>query len=151
MNEARPDQTAEVTSTGSAPVSRSARHRVLLVEDHAALAEATAELLRFHGLEVRVATTGADALAMTREFDPVLILCDMMLPDMSGLDVAQAVRATHGSNDVLIAVCSAMRADDLREIERHTKTRGIDLFLSKPLTNETLIGLLPRLEALRPC
>jgi CheY-like chemotaxis protein len=151
MNEARPDQTAEVTSTASAPVSRSARHRVLLVEDHAALAEATAELLRFHGLEVRVATTGGDALAMTKAFDPVLILCDMMLPDMSGLDVALAVRATHDSNDVLIAVCSAMRADDLREIERHTKTRGIDLFLSKPLTNETLIGLLPRLEALRPC
>ena len=96
MNEARPDQTAEVTSIGSAPVSRSARHRVVL-------------------------------------------------------DVAQAVRATHGSNDVLIAVCSAMRAAALREIERHTKTRGINLFLSKPLTNETLIGLLPRLEALRPC
>src|SRR4051794_15843563 len=103
MNTDRPDQTAKVVSSESVPaVSKPAQHRVLLVEDHPDLAEATAELMRLHGLEVRVATTGGDALEMAEEFNPVLIVCDMMLPDMAGLDVAQALRARRQANDLLI-------------------------------------------------
>ena len=145
-----PHQTAEVVSSGSVPaVSHPGRHRALLVEDHAALAEATAELMRLHGLQVRVATTGGDALKTAEEFNPVLILCDLMLPDMAGLDVAQALRARRGATDLLIAMFSAMSVDDLRELEGGTKTGGVDLFLSKPLTSETLNCLLSKLEILR--
>ena len=147
MSSDRREQTTEVASSGSVPtVGQPARHRVLLVEDHAVLAEATAELLRFHGLEVRVAATGRDALAMAGEFNPVLVLCDIKLPDMTGLDVGQALRATRGANDLLIAVFSAMTAVDLCDVERQWKPRGIDLFLSKPLTDETLIDLISKLE-----
>jgi two-component system, sensor histidine kinase ChiS len=124
-------------------------HRVLLVEDHPALAEATAELIRHHGLEVRVATTGADALKIAEEFNPVLVLCDMMLPDMGGLDVAQVLRAKGRTNDLLIAMLTARSADDLREFEGHTRTREVNLFLSKPLTEETLTELLSNLEVLQ--
>jgi CheY-like chemotaxis protein len=133
-------------STGS----KQPGHRVLLVEDHPALAEATAELMRHHGLEVRVATSGADALRMAEEFNPVLILCDMMLPDMAGLDVARVLRAKGSANDLLFAMLSARRADDLREYEGHSTTREVNLFLSKPLTVETLTGLLSELEILQP-
>jgi CheY-like chemotaxis protein len=125
-------------------------HRVLLVEDHAALAEATAELMRHHGLEVRVATSGAEALMMAEEFNPVLILCDMMLPDMAGLDVAQVLRAKGRGNGPLFAMLSARSADDLREYDGHSRTREVNLFLSKPLTAETLTDLLSELEVLHP-
>jgi two-component system OmpR family response regulator len=130
----------------TAPMQRKPAHRVLLVEDHAALGEATAALMRFHGLEVRVATTGGDALRMAEEFNPVLILCDMMLPDMAGLDVAQAVRARRPASDVLIAILTAMSTDGLSAVEG--KTTGVDLFLSKPLTNNTLLALVARLALL---
>ena len=130
--------------------SKRAGHRVLLVEDHAALAEATAELMRHHGLEVRVATSGADALKIAEEFNPVLILCDMMLPDMAGLDVAQVLRAKGRTNDLVIAMLTARSADDLREFQGHAKTRAVNLFLSKPLTAETLTELLSNLEILQP-
>jgi CheY-like chemotaxis protein len=123
--------------------------RVLLVEDHAALAEATAELMRHHGLEVQVATTGADALKMAKEFNPVLVLCDMMLPDMAGLDVAHVLRAKERTSDLLIAILTARSVDDLREFEGHTRTRAVNLFLSKPLTEQTLTELLSHLEVLR--
>ena len=147
MNRNRRSQKAEVASLDPVPaVSKPARHRALLVEDHAALAEATAELMRSQGLEVRVATTGRAALAMAGEFKPALIVCDIMLPDMTGLDLGQALRAERGANDLLIAVVSAMSAVDLRDIEHEWKPRGIDVFLSKPLTNETLIGLVSKLE-----
>jgi len=123
--------------------------RVLLVEDHAALAEATAELMRHHGLEVRVATSGADALKMAEEFNPVLILCDMMLPDMAGLDVARFLRAK-GTSNFLIAMLTARSAEALREFEGHTRTGEVNLFLSKPLTTETLTGLLSEFKVLQP-
>ena len=125
-------------------------HRVLLVEDHVALAEATAELMRHHGLEVRVATSGADALKMAEEFNPALILCDMMLPDMAGLDVAQVLRAKGRAQRPLIAILTARSENDLREFEGHTRTGEVNVFLSKPLTTETLTGLLSEFEVLQP-
>lgn len=140
-----------VDAAGAAlAAGKPARHRALLVEDHSTVAEATAELMRLHGLEVRVATTGRDALEMAEAFDPVLILCDMRLPDMAGLEVAEALRVRCSGNNRLIAIITATSADYLREFEGHATTRGVNLFLSKPLTNETLIGLLSELDALQP-
>jgi len=124
-------------------------HRVLLVEDHAGLAEATAELLRFHGLEVRVATSGQDALGSVLSFSPALVLCDLMLPDMSGFEVAQALRATRPATELLIAVCTAMGPSAVRAAERQAATSGVDVILSKPLTDATLSSLISRLQSLR--
>ena len=126
------------------------RHRVLLVEDHAGFAEATAALMRHHGLDVSIATSGGDALKMAEECDPVLVLCDLALPDMTGLDVVQALRARRSANDWLAVILSARSANDLREIEGHTKTSGITLLLPKPLTSPIIIDLIGRLEAFRP-
>ena len=144
------DGLASAASSASEPAGEPARHRVLLVEDHAALAEATAELMRHHGLDVSIASSGADALKLAEECNPVLVLCDLRLSDMTGLDVVQALRARHGAHDFLAVLCSAMSANDLREIEDQTKTSGITLFFPKPLTTRILIDLRARLDALRP-
>ena len=138
-------------STGSEPAGgQAARHRVLLVEDHAGFAEATAALMRHHGLDVSIATSGGDALKMAEECNPVLVLCDLTLPDMTGLDVVQALRARRGANDWLAVILSAMSANDLRDIENHTRSSDITLMLPKPLTSPILSDLIARLEALRP-
>ena len=138
-------------SPGPPPsVGEPARHRVLLVEDHADLAEATAELMRHHGLDVSIASSGRDALKLAEEFNPVVVLCDLALSDMTGLEVVQALRARRGANDFLTVILSAMSANNLREIERRTKTGGITLFLPKPLTSDILTDIIARLDALRP-
>lgn len=124
----------------------SARWRALLVEDYADLAEATSELMRRHGLEVRLATTGGEALEMAMAFNPDLVLCDMMLPDMAGLDVAHALRARGRVNRPLLAILTAMGADHLHELERGTSPRDVDVFLSKPLASKTLVNLLSKLN-----
>ena len=118
-------------SWGSEPDGGKARHRVLLVEDHAGFAEATAALMRHHGLDVSIATSGGDALKLAEECNPVLVLCDLALPDMTGLDVVQALRARRGANDWLAVILSARSANDLREIEGHTKASEITLLLSQ--------------------
>jgi CheY-like chemotaxis protein len=123
---------------------------VLLVEDHAGFAEATAALMRLHGLDVSIATSGRDALKLAEECRPVLVFCDLALPDMTGLDVVRALRARRVADDCLVVMLSAMSANDLREIEGHTKTSGITLWLPKPVTSPILIDLIARLEVLRP-
>jgi CheY-like chemotaxis protein len=127
-----------------------ARHRVLLVEDHAGFAEATAALMRLHGLDVWIATSGGDALKLAEECNPVLVLCDLALPDMTGLDVLQALRARRGANDCLTVILSAMSATHLREMEDHPRISDVTLLLPKPLTSPIVIDLIGRLEALRP-
>ena len=150
MNTNSPGGASEVASSSSAPdAGKPAPHRVLLVEDHVAMADATAEFLRFHGLQVQVVSSGREALEVAEEFHPILVLCDMSLPDMTGLDVAQALRARCGANDLLIAMLTAMSADDLYELEHQAIIYGVNLYLSKPLTNETIKDLLSRLEVLR--
>jgi CheY-like chemotaxis protein len=150
-NSDRRGQAPGAASSGSEPaVGKPGRHRVLLVEDHADMAEATAELMRHHGLDVSIASSGGDALKVAEEFNPVLVLCDLALPDMTGLDVVQALRARPGPTDLLIVIFSAMSAGALRDFEGQTKASGITLFLPKPLTSDILIDLVSRLDALRP-
>jgi len=137
------------SSTGvrhAQPVGGQKAHRVLLVEDHAPLAEATAEFMRSAGLEVRIASSGQDALTEAAAFQPEIVLCDMRLQDMSGLAVARALRTIPGASRALIAMHSAMTETDLPMLER-IDAPEVNLFLTKPLTETKLETLISRLHA----
>ena len=121
---------------------------MLLIEDHAELAEATAELMRGEQLEVRIASTGGSGLEMAETFQPEIVLCDIRLPDMTGLEVARALRAIPGIKDTLIAILTALGERDLRTFEREADT-SVNVFLSKPLTPEKLDKILTQLNVLR--
>jgi len=120
--------------------------RLLLIEDHAGLAEATAEYLRSEGLEVRIAESGEEALETAGVFQPEIVLCDLSLPDMSGLDVARALRANPDTKDAVMALYSAMAESDVRTLERQVNPNEVNLFLSKPLTEDKLNQLLAGLD-----
>ncbi len=110
------------------------------------LAEATAEFMRCEGLEVRIASTGRDALEIAAAFQPDFVLCDVMLPDMPGSDLASALRASAGARNALIALHSAMHESDLRACYSDAP---VDMFLPKPITKEKLDALLSQLEFLQ--
>ena len=93
------------------------------------------------GLDVRIASTGHEALETATAFHPEIVLCDVMLPDMSGLDVARALRDMHGAKDAVIALHSAMTESDLGK-QNLQAVVAVDLFLSKPLTEEKLNTLI---------
>ena len=128
---------------------REGQPRLLLVEDNADLAEATAEFLRAAGLEVRIVESGEEALAMARAFQPEIILCDMRLTDMSGLDVARALRANPDTKHALFALHSVMSDVEIRALGRQIDADEVNLFLSKPLTQQKLDSLLAALEVTR--
>jgi two-component system, OmpR family, alkaline phosphatase synthesis response regulator PhoP len=124
---------------------QSPSHRVLLIDDHMALAEATAEFLRCEGMEVRAASNGREALEIAAAFQPEIVLCDLALPDMSGLDLATALQASPGGENAVIAMHSARSERELREIAVLSNA-SVNIFLSKPITREKLAALLSKLQ-----
>jgi CheY-like chemotaxis protein len=123
--------------------------RLLLVEDHAVLAEATAEFLRRMGIEVRIAKSAAEALIVAEAFSPEIVLCDLGLPDHSGLEVARALRAIVDMGNVLFALHTALSDTEIRILERQIHRDEVQLFVSKPITEEKIATLLRELLTLR--
>ena len=83
--------------------------RVLVVDDDAALARALAINLKARGYDVAVAHTGRDALEGLAKLHPDVVVLDLGLPDLDGLDVLHGVR---GWNDVPVVVLSARTTSD---------------------------------------
>ena len=118
--------------------------RVLLVEDNVPLAEATAEFLRSEGLEVRVVSTGGDALISVVEFRPDIVLCDLRLPDMLGFELAVVLRQNSATRKALFVIHTAFRETDIES----ANVREVDLVLSKPMDHEKLERLLKSWQTL---
>ena len=115
----------------------SGKRKVLLVDDDKELVELMTKVLEEDGrFEVRVAGNGFDAGMMVKEYQPDLIVLDVMLPDINGKEVCQRVRADPALEDVLILCISGMIEDDkIQEL----KLSGADDFLHKPFDIEELI------------
>src|SRR5262245_42193465 len=118
---------------------------LLLVEDHAGFANATAEFLRLSGMEVRIAECGDRALKMAAALRPQIVLCDLSLPDMSGLDVVRRLRADPETQNAVFAVFTAMGEAEIDRFEE-AFAHEVDLFLSKPITDSKVNELFSRLH-----
>ncbi len=113
--------------------------RVLLVEDHSASREGTADLLRREGATVIEASTGREALAAIAQSCPSVILLDMMLPDMDGREVLKALQAKPpvGLKGVLVLTGDVM-PERLQEVQQF----GADALIGKPINIDTLLSAL---------
>src|ERR1700732_757583 len=85
--------------------------RVLVVEDDEDIAQALQRSLRMEGYEVRCATDGRSALEHGRSFAPDLVILDLGLPEIDGLEVSRALRA---DDDVPILTLTARDALEAR-------------------------------------
>jgi signal transduction histidine kinase len=113
---------------------------VLLVEDNKDLADGVAELLRLHGVVVRVAYDGAAAIKSALDSVPDIILCDLGLPGgMDGFAVARACRVEAALQNVrLVAASGYSSAED----HANAMQAGFDSLMVKPLTEESLRTLI---------
>lgn len=115
--------------------------RILLAEDDASIADGICVALRQSGFVVNWVATGADACASVRSEPPDILILDLGLPDMDGLDVLAQTKRFAPSTQVLI-----LTARDSVE----AKVRGLDLgaddYLSKPFARAELLARLRVLE-----
>jgi PAS domain S-box-containing protein len=130
---ALPEASAVESATGAHPEA-SARH-VLVIEDNRDAAEALSTLLELEGHVVDLAYDGPQGLARARESHPDVVICDIGLPEMSGLDVARAMRADPGLAPLtLVALTGYSQPEDVAR----AKEAGFDRHLAKPLELDVL-------------
>ena len=103
--------------------------RVLVIEDDRFNRLLYRDLLEGEGWAVTVAPDGASGLAAVRAAAPDLMLVDIQLPDMSGLDLVRAIKTAHETAGIPILVVSAHALAKHRQQAAHA---GADEFIQKP-------------------
>lgn len=98
------------------------RHRILLIEDEAELAELLGDLLRDFGHEVRVAGSVGEAEEHLRGWPPCAVVTDVTLPDVAREELVQRLRINVGSAPILLM--SAIAPSDLRKLAEEQGAQG---------------------------
>ena len=123
------DGLASQAAPAAEPISNT-RLRVLVVDDNVDAAETLAELLSLYGHETQVAGSGLAALAIVRDFRPVLILLDIGMPGMNGYETALRIRADDPSGAVTLVALTGWGAEADR---LKAKQAGFDHHFTKPV------------------
>jgi signal transduction histidine kinase/class 3 adenylate cyclase/CheY-like chemotaxis protein len=120
--------------------------RILVVEDTADLRNYVAGMLRTQGYRVFTARDGEEGFAMAQLHQPHLILTDLMMPKVSGLDLIRMVRLDQDLSGTPMILLTAKADDDTR---LEGVERGADAYLSKPFSDRLVIAEVRNLLALK--
>jgi two-component system phosphate regulon response regulator PhoB len=119
----------------SAPAAP-APERILVVDDETDIVALVAYHLAKAGYRVSTAVTGGDALALARQERPALLVLDLMLPDLSGLEVLEQLREDETTRGVAVLMLTARK-------EEQDRIRGLSLgaddYLTKPFSPQELV------------
>lgn len=113
---------------------------VLLVEDSDAIRDAFTILLEDAGYRVLGAGTGADALRLAAEHGPDLVLLDMGLPDMTGLEVVRRIKGDPATAGIAVVAVTGRDEDADR---RACLAAGCAAYIVKPVNTQKLVRELP--------
>ncbi len=107
---------------------------ILVVEDEEGISSFVAAFLRKDGFDVKAAASGREALALVKSEQPSLVIPDLMLPDLDGMEVCRRIRET---SDLPVLMLTA-RDDDLDKIAG--LDAGADDYLTKPFNPVELVA-----------
>lgn len=122
-------------STESPPI-------ILVVEDNPINLELIVELLEFEGYTVLSANSGETSIPLAQQEQPDLILMDVSLPGMSGLETVRALRAAPRTQTIPIV---AVTANALPADQEAAREAGCSTFIAKPIDIETLLKIIKEL------
>lgn len=123
-----------------AVVAQPAGQRILVVDDESAIVDSVATVLRYEGFNVDVASTGRSALAKAQESRYGLLVLDVMLPDLDGLEVTRRLRA----NNIDVPVLFLTAKSDVEDRVAGLSVGGDD-YVAKPFS---LIEIVARARAI---
>ena len=108
---------------------------VLVVDDDPRLLQIIEMYLRLEGYDVTTAENGEDALVRLTQQPVALVILDIMMPGMDGVEACRQIRANPATNAIPIVMCSALSAD---EDVRRARDAGASHMICKPFN---LVGL----------
>ena len=113
------------------------RKSILVVDDNADNRDLTQILLEGEGFEVRMAEDAPQALELLRGYHPTLILMDVQLPGMDGLELTRRLRKDPSMADVMIVALSAYAMAAEKE---NARAAGCDGYITKPIDTRKFTG-----------
>ncbi len=111
---------------------------VLIAEDETSLAEAIATTVSLEGWETIIASDGAEALSLARELRPDLVLLDVMLPEMSGIEVCATLKTSPETDQIPVILVTAKSG---REDRALGMAAGASAYVAKPFSPVQLVDL----------
>jgi len=115
--------------------------KILVIEDEAPIRDNLLRFLRLEGHEVLAAENGRVGLEMARTHQPQMILCDVMMPEMNGVEVLDAVRADAALSGLCFIFLTA--SADAEDVQRGLN-RGADEYVTKPFNLKDLRAVIAR-------
>ena len=109
--------------------------RALVVDDEPSISELVSMALRYEKFDVRTAASGQAAVSHAKEFQPDIIVLDIMLPDFDGLEVMRRIRADNADVPVLFLTAKDSVVDRVVGL-----TAGGDDYVTKPFSVEELVA-----------
>ncbi len=120
------------------------KKRILIVEDNELNLKLFRDLLEAHDFETFETKDGNEAMHIARTKHPDLILMDIQLPEVSGLDITKRMKADKETSDIpIIAVTAFAMKDDEEKILR----AGCQAYLSKPISIGTFLDTIKKFVA----
>ncbi|MBM55901.1 MAG: DNA-binding response regulator [Euryarchaeota archaeon] len=111
--------------------------KILLVDDESDILDFISYNLEASGYTVKVASNGEEGISIAKEFLPDLILLDMMMPEMDGIETCEKIRENEALKSVLIAFLTA-RGEDYSQIAGFDA--GADDYILKPIKPKVLVS-----------
>ncbi|MBN2026129.1 MAG: response regulator [Actinobacteria bacterium] len=115
---------------------------IAYIEDDSDMIDLVSLILTRHGYEVTGFTESREILPRLESLKPELILLDLMMPDVDGIEVYREIKGREGMEEVPIIIISAMKRA-LDEIEREGRIK-VEACLAKPFTISELVGIVDR-------
>lgn len=112
-----------------------AGERILIVDDNAANLKLARILLQGAGYEVRTASDAEEAMRVLAAFGPRLILMDIQLPGVDGLELTRRLKASPATSDIVVL---ALTAYAMKGDEEKARRAGCDGYVAKPVDVEFL-------------
>jgi len=112
------------------------RKRILIVEDNQLSLILLKQLLQVHGYEIMGTSDGLEAIDIARYEQPDLILMDIRLPDICGLDVTRLLKRDNQTRTIPIIAVTALATP---EYEKKGLESGCDAYIAKPITLDNLL------------
>jgi DNA-binding response OmpR family regulator len=119
--------------------------RILCVEDDPAMTDLVTLILKNRGFTVEAAQSGQEGLDKIREFMPDLVLLDLMMPDMSGWDVYQSMKADEAMREIPVIVVTA-KAQNIDKV-LGMRIAKVQDYITKPFSPAELIDRVERVLA----
>jgi CheY-like chemotaxis protein len=132
-----PQITEAMPSMISDDPAASARRGILVVDDSLSVRKSLVQLVSDAGYNVKAAKDGLDAIALLKDFTPGVILTDLEMPNMNGLEFTSHLRARPDTRELPVIMITSRSMDKHR---KQAELAGVSVYMTKPYTDIDLLG-----------